>query len=49
MVKTGYSNILTTALSKSLERIGVSEIGLKSEQVVGARTLGIGLIMAFFH
>ena len=39
-MKTGYSKILTTALSKSLERIGVSEMGLKSEQVDGAGTLG---------
>jgi len=35
--------------SVSLERIGVTEIGLKSECVAGCETFGIGRIQEDFH
>ena len=41
--------VLTMYLSIILERTDVMEIGLRSEQVAGCCTLGIGLMLACFH
>ena len=45
----GWVNESTTNFSKALAMIGVNEIGRKSEQTVGALTLGTGVIIAVFH
>ena len=45
----GFTNFFTTNRSVILEIIGSTEIGLKSDGVVGFLILGTGLIKAHFH
>jgi len=39
----------TTSFSTNLERIGVTDIGRRSEKVLTAEVLGIGVTSAVFH
>jgi len=39
----------TIIFSTSLDKIEVTEIGLKSEDSFGCATLGTGVMIAFFH
>jgi len=45
-----YNKYLRTIIfSTSLDKIEVTEIGLKSEDSFGCATLGTGVMIAFFH
>ena len=48
-VRTGYKNRRTTTFSKIRESIGVTVIGLKSEQEDGDDTFGTGVMTPTFH
>ena len=45
----GLSHFLTTILSSTLDRIGVTEIGQKTDRQCGWNIFGIGVITAVNH
>ena len=45
----GMMCLRTTSFSTNLERIGVTDIGRRSEKVLTAAVLGMGVTSAVFH
>ena len=49
LTRTGYRTRLTMSRSKTLDRTGVTEIGLKSTQSTGWLVLGTGIMQLSYH